>query len=105
MNKYEMEKYLEKKYPNEAATLFIGSIFYALGTSRFGKDHIIVDYKDLANKLDYATKNDKIIFIHSHIDTSSNPSKIDLEMMELWDMEWWIYSIYRGKIDDIWRSV
>ena len=105
MNKNEMEKYLEKQYPNESAILLIGSIFYILGISGFSKNHVIVDYRDLTFKLDKANKKDKIVFIHSHIDCSSKPSNIDIEIMELWDMEWWIYSIYGGKINDVWKSI
>ena len=105
MNKNEMEKYLEIQYPNETAFILIGSVFHILGTNGFSKNHVIVDYKDLTIKLDLANKNDKIVFIHSHIDSDSEPSSIDLEIMSLWDMEWWIYSIYRGKINDIWKSL
>ena len=102
-----MEKYLElqAKKGFESAAIYIGNIFYILGSSRFARDYIIIDYKDLADKLDIAKDDDNIIFIHSHLNCSSNPSSIDLEIMELWpDMVWWIYSIYNGEIHEIWKS-
>lgn len=102
MKEKEIEKYLESKYPGEAAIICIGSDFFPLGDIGHSSNHIIIDYKDLSRKLDKAKDKDKITFIHSHIDISANASDVDFEVMELWpNVEWDIYSIYQGKVKDV----
>ena len=101
MKENEIEEYMEKQYPNEAAALCIGDCFYILGTIGYSSTHTLVDSIEVANILDMAKDDDKIIFIHSHIDCPTDMSKLDLEMKELWGMEWWIYRIDNGDITDV----
>lgn len=102
MNKKEMEEYLvdEAKKDVEAAVFRIGDLFYPVGCIRLGKDNFIADPKDVTRILD---TGDPDLFIHTHLNCSSEPSQTDLDIKELWPMEWHIYSIMDGEINDIRR--
>lgn len=104
MNIEEVENYLvnEAKKNVEAAAFRIGDDFYTIGSNRLSESHFIADSRDIVKLLDIGWPE---VFIHSHLNCSSEPSKTDLDMMNAWDFDWWIYSIVEGKIDDIWRRV
>lgn len=99
-----MEKYLESeaKKNNEAAAFNIGNNFYPIRSMGLSDDHFIGDIKHISKLLDIGYPS---AFIHSHLNCSPNPSRTDLDMMDLWPMEWIIYSIIGEKIDEIWSSI
>lgn len=104
MNKNEMEQHLinEAKKGFESAAFYIGDSFYTIRSMGLSDTHFIGDTKHIAELLDIDYPS---IFIHSHIDSNATPSSTDLDMMDTWDMEWIIYSIIGGEIDEIWSSI
>lgn len=94
-----MERYLELDSHFEKCAVLVGNTFYSIrNISDSHSNSFLFDSRQLAEIMDIG---DIDVIIHSHIDTSSEPSPLDLEMMKFWaNTEWWIYSIYGGKIVD-----
>lgn len=102
MNQNEMEEYLinQAKEGFEAGVFMVGSSFYPIRDVGLSDDHFIGHPKSVADILDIGWPD---VFIHTHLDCSSEPSKTDIEMMDAWNMDWWIYSVREGNIDEVWR--
>lgn len=99
MNEYEMLSYLETCYPSEGCLVAIGNVFYPIrNISDTDSTSFVFDSRQLADVMDIG-EIDKII--HSHIDIDNTPSPLDIESMKFWsNTTWWIYSIFKGKIDE-----
>jgi hypothetical protein len=99
MNIEEMEKYLESEAEKgyETGSFLIGNDFHIIRSMSISNSHFIADVKHVTELLDIDYPK---IFIHSHINCSSEASKTDMDMKDLWDMEFWIYGIYDGIIKE-----
>ena len=102
VNKSELETYLVSKYPKEACAVLVKDCYYAIrNISTTPIDSFVLDPVQLSKVLDIGKLE---VIIHSHCDTSCTPSDIDIESMQD-SVDWWIYSIIKGNINEIWKKV
>lgn len=103
VNKSEMEAIFEETYPFEACAVLVGSLFYIIRNSSDNPgSNFLLNRIDLADTMDIGVIKE---IIHSHVDSTNDPSPLDIISAKKSNIPWYIYSIIEGKIDGIRKEV